>query len=377
YIIGRAKFIDEIHFDSGHNRNGYYNFYARFDENGDFLWANTVDFPGWGGVSTKTNTYRTNNSLFSGQQGNLFIGATGIFDAKNYTYLEKINGNGESQYFHKFPSSTHPSAFCVSNDGSSYFTYYGNGITLNNINFPAQDMQKSSWLVKMNNSGAVEWVKEVKGEPRIEYRDIKADSEGNFYVTGFFADKANFGSITLNGTFDTGLEGFIVKYDKNGEVLWAKKQEALKQYEGHVIPEVICLDEERGALYQAGNLRMECSFDDIVVNNDAYKTMFLAKLYLNQPTSIDEVKKETGYLLNLYPSPARNQLNIHYQSKELNNDINFHIYNSTGTLVYSSTLIGKENITQAIDIGSFSSGVYFVNLIDGRERVARKFVVSR
>ncbi|MBA3900673.1 MAG: T9SS type A sorting domain-containing protein [Bacteroidetes bacterium] len=35
------------------------------------------------------------------------------------------------------------------------------------------------------------------------------------------------------------------------------------------------------------------------------------------------------------------------------------------------------NKYQYRDISSFSSGVYFVNLIDGGERVARKFVVSR
>jgi hypothetical protein len=380
YIIGRGKSYEGHVFTSEYNYNGNHNFLISYNSNGLTRWIKTVDFPSWGGVQTGTNVYQTNNSLFSDKSGTLYLGVTGIIEGVRYTYLQNLSENGETQTLYKFTSSTHPSAFCVSPNNSSYYTYYGGhyreGITINGIHYPPQSMHTNSFLVKMNNSGAVEWVKEIKGEPRIEYRDIKADSEGNFYVTGFFAGKADFDGVILNGTFENGLEGFIVKYNKNGEAIWAKKQKALIQYEGHVIPEVICLDEERGALYQAGNLRMECRFDDIVVNNDAYQTMFLAKLDLNKVTSIEKTK-ETGNLFNLYPNPARNQLNLHYQPKKSSSNLNFQIFNSTGQLVYSSSLTASENISQSIDIRSFSSGVYFVNLIDGEERVSRKFVMSR
>ncbi|MBA3901677.1 MAG: hypothetical protein H0X62_15990 [Bacteroidetes bacterium] len=117
YMIGGAKSIGNIYFNSGFNRDGYYHFFARFDEEGEFLWANTVDFPGWGGVAANTNIVRTNNSLCSDKEGNLYIGATALIDSVNYTYLEKINENGESQYFYKFPTSNirPPSSFCVNN----------------------------------------------------------------------------------------------------------------------------------------------------------------------------------------------------------------------------------------------------------------------
>jgi hypothetical protein len=381
YIIGREKSFEGYVFNSNYNYNGNHNFLISYNSDGLIRWIKNVNFPSWGGVQTGANVYKTNNSLFSDRQGNLYLGVTGIFEGENYTYIQSLSEIGDTQFLYKFTSSTHPSAFCVSRDNSSYFTYFGShyrdGITLNGIHYPPKSMHTDSYLVKMNNASEVEWVKEIKGEPRIEYKDIKADSEGNIYVTGFFAGKADFDGVVLNGTSGNGLEGFIVKYNKNGVVLWAKKQEALKQYEGHVIPEVICLDEERGALYQAGNLRMECRFDDIVVNNDAYKTMFLAKLNLNEPASIEESNKETGYIFNLFPNPARNQLNIQYQSKNTTGKINFHIYNSTGALVHSAILPFSESISQSIDISSFSTGVYFVNLIDGEERVTRKFVVGR
>ena len=50
---------------------------------------------------------------------------------------------------------------------------------------------------------------------------IATDAAGNSYVTGYFQDTATFGSFTL---ISSGMEDvFVVKYDMNGNELWAKR----------------------------------------------------------------------------------------------------------------------------------------------------------
>ncbi|HEX2629400.1 MAG TPA: hypothetical protein VHM26_10315 [Chitinophagaceae bacterium] len=58
------------------------------------------------------------------------------------------------------------------------------------------------------------------GQP-VYINDICSDGEGNIYTTGFFQGTAKFGSTTFTST--SGPDGFIVKYDKNGAVVWARQ----------------------------------------------------------------------------------------------------------------------------------------------------------
>ena len=50
---------------------------------------------------------------------------------------------------------------------------------------------------------------------------MAVDLDGNVVITGQFSGTANFGGATLTGTGSTG-DVFVVKYDPDGEVLWAK-----------------------------------------------------------------------------------------------------------------------------------------------------------
>jgi len=67
------------------------------------------------------------------------------------------------------------------------------------------------------------WAKSAGGIHNEEAKSIATDASGNVYATGYFAsDSITFGSITLVNPHGGEFNTFLVKYDSQGNVLWAK-----------------------------------------------------------------------------------------------------------------------------------------------------------
>ncbi len=81
------------------------------------------------------------------------------------------------------------------------------------------------FIVKYDANGNVLWAKSASGKTQDTGIGITTDANGNILVTGGFTSYTiTFGITTLSNA-DTSLGGadiFIVKYDTNGNVLWAK-----------------------------------------------------------------------------------------------------------------------------------------------------------
>jgi len=78
-------------------------------------------------------------------------------------------------------------------------------------------------IVKYDNQGNVVWAKSYGG-PRVDQATaITIDQAGNFYIVGGFLDSIVFDSVTLTAD-PTGAAGnFIAKFDTNGNLIFAKK----------------------------------------------------------------------------------------------------------------------------------------------------------
>ena len=121
-----------------------------------------------------------------------------------------------------------------------------------------------------------DWVSTIESEgDSFAYKSV-ADSEGNLYVAGKFSTPSiTFGSYTLNKTTEDDYQTFLVKYQSNGSILWARTF----QHTNYSGIRAITLDSENNVLI-TGDFSASISFDDITLtNNLVYNTtMYVAKI---------------------------------------------------------------------------------------------------
>jgi len=175
YITG--QYISAVIFGNDTLTNTIYNAYlTKYNSAGTVIWAKQViDTSGSFGISVATD-----------KPGNVYI--TGLF-----------SGNAQVGKFSLTDSST---------------------------NIYSSDV----FLAKYNANGTVLWAKQANipfdsGYSSGAGYSVAIDIYGNEYITGIFTDTISFGGFTLNTKYFQGEDAFLVKYDSNGNVLWAKQSE--------------------------------------------------------------------------------------------------------------------------------------------------------
>lgn len=177
-IYTTGYFTDTSYFGSGENEteiasNGWYDiFVAKTSSDGDLLWVKT-----FGGAGFDLGT-----GISTDQEMNLYV--TGVFE-------ESVNfGPGG-----------------------------GNGVT----SLGQQDI----FVLKLDAEGNFGWVKSIGGAGYEETTSIGVDETGNVYAAGYFYETVDFDpagegfELTPQGSFTS--DGFVVKYDANGNFTWAQQ----------------------------------------------------------------------------------------------------------------------------------------------------------
>lgn len=93
-------------------------------------------------------------------------------------------------------------------------------ITLTNDSSGSSDM----YIAKYNSGGTIHWAKNAGGTKNEVTTSVAVDAAGNVYATGYFeSNTVNFSAYTLiNDTTNFSQDIFLVKYDANGNVIWAR-----------------------------------------------------------------------------------------------------------------------------------------------------------
>jgi len=142
------------------------------------------------------------------------------------------------------------------------YMYYGND-TIGAINGDA-------FLVKYNSSGVVQWatqphLQNIYSEAEASF--VTTDASGNVYITGFFTDSVSFGSFTLGSVGNAG-EVFLVKYDANGNVKWARQSHA-SGFNGNYNLGLGVSADPSGNIYITGQFQNTTTFGAFSLSNPA------------------------------------------------------------------------------------------------------------
>jgi hypothetical protein len=135
------------------------------------------------------------------------------------------------------------------------------------INHPGY---KGSILCCFDGSGNIKWVREGISPGTEVISKIGMDTTGNIYFTGTFFPTISFGdSILVTNSGSTDM--FLVKYTKDGELLWLKKAGATTA-SGR---DVVC--DPAGSVYLTGFFSGFASFDGFGITAFSQKDLFLAR----------------------------------------------------------------------------------------------------
>jgi hypothetical protein len=145
-------------------------------------------------------------------------------------FIVKYNASGTVQWAGSAGGSKSESGSSIATDvlGNVYVTGMFNspsitffGTTSHKITLTNTGKLGDMFIVKYDANGIVQWARNAKGSDEDEGVGIATDVSGNVYVTGTFnSPSITFGTTTLTnkGSYDM----YIVKYDKDGNVKWAK-----------------------------------------------------------------------------------------------------------------------------------------------------------
>ncbi|MFN0187509.1 MAG: T9SS type A sorting domain-containing protein [Bacteroidia bacterium] len=149
-------------------------------------------------------------------------------------YLVKLNPNGQFIWGKSYGSSgaDEGSTLCLDQQGFLYIT----GFFLTTIDFSGGTGTLflnsfgdfDAFLLKLDTAGNEIWAKQFGGFMGIdEGKSVVVDDSSNVYLAGFFTGSADFdpsnNMFVLTAAGGSQFEGYVVKLDVNGDLVWAKQ----------------------------------------------------------------------------------------------------------------------------------------------------------
>jgi len=112
-------------------------------------------------------------------------------------------------------------SIAVDRSGNSYLTGVFDSPSITFGSYTLMNTGSSDiYVVKYDTYGNVLWAASAAGLDLDAPRSIAVDASGNAYITGnFYSPTLTFGSYTLT---NSGVHLFLAKFDSNGNVAWAK-----------------------------------------------------------------------------------------------------------------------------------------------------------
>lgn len=293
-------------------------FLIKFNNNGNVVWTKT-------GV---TNSIAWFNDMKTDAQNNIYVtgkistpitfGATtipnfigddmvtGKFDAQGNLLWMQVKGK---------PISATTTATNLESGNALALDAQGNvfvgGCLLDTTYYNAATntlvIRQFAALLKYNNSGSLQWVKQFGPIEKDNIYSVAIDAQGDVYATGMYADMFNVGGINL--PVNNYPQAFLAKFNSaNGATIWA---EQLGSSFSETAGIGVQLNPQTGAIYVAGNYSSSITFNMQTLTSAGIGDIFvLQRANSVQPNAINNFSNNA--MPRIYPVPARDVLYYAY-----------------------------------------------------------------
>lgn len=143
-------------------------------------------------------------------------------------------------------------------------------LIIGSFNFQSIGVLSDIFLSKLNKAGDLIWIKTIFGPGTDYVEDVIVDDEGFIYLTGTYAQSLTFNSTSINVTNSGAREGFIAKYDSDGNFIWVKK------ISGYASTQSLAIDSNKD-IYVAGRFEFTVDFGLLNLTSNGNLDNFLAK----------------------------------------------------------------------------------------------------
>jgi hypothetical protein len=214
-------------------------FVAKFDNSGNALWAQR--FGGiWTDEGMGLCVDNTGNVCIAGyfDSPSLVIGSTTLScNGFEGSFLAKFDTNGNLLWATKPTGSGADKSYDIKNDATGNLFLAGQFGSAS-LNFGSFSVSKTgnqnAYVAKYDPNGNALWAKNTVGTATEYFMDLSVDPSGDAYVLGYFTSSVvTIGSHTLSNMAQEDV--MIAKYDASGNVAWAKRAASFGRDIGHAI----------------------------------------------------------------------------------------------------------------------------------------------
>ena len=239
YVAGEF-FSNEITFDSLTLINNHITpfhddatkdiFLVKYNQDGQAIWARSGGGIGMEFVRDIAVDPRENVTLAgtlwspSVAFGPYTLTKTGNVDV----FIVQYDSSGQVRWA-KNPAGTdqeNAEGVCADTVGNVYLagSFNSDSMQFDNITLICSSNNFDTYIVEYDPYGNAIWAENAQGNDWDETRSVALDKSGNIYLSGHFkSDSLKFGSEILYKSASNNIDMFLVKYDPNHQVMWARR----------------------------------------------------------------------------------------------------------------------------------------------------------
>ena len=225
------------------------------------------------------------------------------------------------------------------------------------------------FLFKLNPLGQPQWATQGFQQYIVFSKGgVALKSNGNVVFSNAYRGKAIFNNDTLTQSFNGSQDLFLAEVDPNGQMLGAVRLGCT----GNSAETYATVTDSLDNVYLGGTFNAVLSANGVSISNSGGSTDgFIAKYGTICTTGIEDEIKNENSLLHLYPNPVNNLLNISLYDESATT---ITILNTLGQTVFTQKLSPYNQELLQVDVSSFSSGFYIIQVKGNKNSATAKFV---